>query len=239
MGLKLGVDRDRGAEQTSEILARLLDRAFHTESTTDDETLDSQPNEPDQFPLLHSRYDFDLAEFPIFRFGKPGLAKIGREPLIYTDTIQGCDGQSVARTWKAFPGPFGFGGASAQMLLFDLFQLYAEQGGRGSQIQFGTLRALFLRRGNRNPSKRDYVRMRRDLDILRGYDFHCTNAFWDPQRRAYVDMKWRLFGSVFFFKPHPDDIEKELPFGFLELSPVLQEVAKTRGFFTLGFGRDL
>jgi hypothetical protein len=185
------------------------------------------------------RYDFDLAEFPIFRFGKPGLSKHGREPLEYSDTIQGWNGMTVTRNWKAYPGPFGFGGASAQVLLFDLLQLYAEQGGRGSQIQFGTLRALFLRRGERNPSKRDYDRLRRDLDVLRGYDFHCTNAFWDPTRRAYVDMKWRLFGSVFFFKPHPDDPDKELPFGFIEVSPILQKAAKSRGFFCLGFGRDL
>jgi hypothetical protein len=40
-------------------------------------------------------------------------------------------------------------------------------------------------------------RLRRDLDILRGYDLHCKNAFWDRKGQAYVDMKWRLFGSVF------------------------------------------
>ena len=41
------------------------------------------------------------------------------------------------------------------------------------------------------------------MDILRGYDFHCKNAFWDHRRRAYVDMNWRLFGAVFYFKERP------------------------------------
>ena len=52
-------------------------------------------------------------------------------------------------------------------------------------------------------------------------------------------MKWRLFGAVFYFKPTADDTGEELPFGFIEASPMLQQVAKTRGFFSLGFSRQL
>lgn len=181
------------------------------------------------------RYDFDLAEFPLSRLSKARLALDDRRPLTYHDTITGKDGKPVAREWKAYPGPFGFGGASAQALLYELLQLYAEQGACGSHIQFGTLRSLFLRGNDRNPSKDDYERMRRDLDVLRGYDFHCKNAFWDREKQAYVDLKWRLFGAVFYFKETPFGGD-ELPFGFIEVSPVFQEVARTRSFFNLGFG---
>jgi hypothetical protein len=52
-------------------------------------------------------------------------------------------------------------------------------------------------------------------------------------------MSWRLFGSVFYFKPAPDDLDQELPFGFIEVSPVLQQIAKSRGFFSLGFESKL
>lgn len=183
------------------------------------------------------RYDFDLAEFPLFRFAKSSGRRHDRDPLVYADSITGRDGSPVAREWRAYPGPFGFGGPSAHALLYDLLQLYAEQGGRGTQIQFGTLRSLLLRRGERNPSKRDYDRLRRDFDVLRGYDFHCTNAFWDRDRRAYVDMKWRLFGSVFYFRPAAGG-DTEAPFGFIEVSPVLAEAARRRGFFSLGFGHE-
>ena len=187
----------------------------------------------------HGRYDFDLAEFPLFRFYKNGLGKHDREPLVYTDAIRGRDGELVAREWKAYPGPFGFGGPSTHVLLYDLLQLYTDQGCEGTQLQFGTIRSLLLRRGERNPSKRDYERVRRDMDILRGYDFHCKNAFWDRERQAYVDVKWRLFGSVFYFKETPAETAGQLPFGFIELSPVLQQIARSRGFFPLGFGTDL
>ena len=184
-----------------------------------------------------SRYDFDLAEFPLFRLNKLAAARSDREPIRYADTITGRDGKPVARSWTVHPGAFGFGGQSTQVLLFDLFQLYAEQGACGSQIQFGTLRSLFLRRGHRNPSKRDYDRLRRDFDILRGYDIHCVNAFWDSGRQSYIDMNWRLFGAVFYFKAAAGPAADEQPFGFVEVSSVLRTVAKTRGFFRLGFDR--
>lgn len=188
------------------------------------------------------RYDFDLAEFPLFRYYKNTQALPRREPLVYTDTITGRDGAPVAREWKVYPGAFGFGGHTTQQVLYELLQLYIEQGCRGTQIQFGTPRALLLRiwPTARNPSAKDYARLRRDLDILRGYDFHCRNAFWDRRRGAYVDMHWRLFGDVCYFKPQPDRLaQEELPFGFIEASRVLQQIARSRGFFCLGFNAAL
>lgn len=198
-----------------------------------------RPIQNNQTDEAGGRYDFDLAEFPLFSLYKNRQATRNREPLVYTDTIKGQDGRPIPRTWKVYPGAFGFGGATTQLLLYDLLQLYCEQGARGSQIEFGTVRSLLMRKGDRHPSKKDYERVRRDIDILRGYDFHATNAFYDRRRKAYIDMKWRLFGSVFFFKPSPDDIDQELPFGFIEVSPVLQQIAKTRGFFSIGFKNEL
>ena len=189
------------------------------------------PTQPD------ARYDFDLAEFPLFRFHTRAPRRSAREPLVYVDTITGRDGESVRREWRAFPGPFGFGGPSTQRLLFELFQIYVEQGRRGDVIRFGSLRSLLMRSGSRNPSSRDYARARRDIDILRGYDFHCRNAFWDREKRRYVDMHWRLFGAVYYLKREAEGDDSSA--GFIEVSPVLQQIAQTRGFFPLGFDRAL
>ena len=185
------------------------------------------------------RYDFSLAEFPLFRLNKLAAGRTGRDPLRYEDTITGRDGKPVERSWAVYPGPAGFGGPSTQVLLFDLLQLYAEQGARGSQIQFGTLRSILTRRGDRNPSGRDYDRLRRDFDVLRGYDIHCRNAFWDSRRQSYADMNWRLFGTVFYFKAAPGPGAAEQPFGFIEVSSVLRDAARARGLFSLGFDRTL
>jgi hypothetical protein len=178
---------------------------------------------------------FDLAEFPLFRFSKDPAARLSSRPLSYAEVIRGRDGRPVERSWSVYPGRLGYGGPTAQVLLFDLLQLYAEQGAAGSQIQFGTLRSLFLRRGERNPSKRDYERMRRDLAVLRGYEFVCKNAFWDPGRRAYADAEWRLFGEVFYFKAGPGPGADEMPSGFIEVSPTFLAAARSRGFFDPGF----
>lgn len=207
--------------------------ATATENVTDD---------TDASSAASGRYDFDLAEFPLFRYHKNFQATPRRDPLVYTDTITGKDGAAVHRDWKVFPGPFGFGGQTTQQVLYAILQLYIEQGCRGTQIQFGTPRALLLSiwPDQRHPSAKDYTRLRRDLDILRGYDFHCRNAFWDRTRQAYVDMHWRLFGDVCYFKPQPHRMaQEELPFGFIEASRVLQQIARTRGFFCLGFNSKL
>lgn len=181
------------------------------------------------------RYDFDLAEFPFFHFDKNPDQPL-KEAITYTDTITGKDGISVTRQWKVYPSAaYGFGGPTTQLVLYDLLQLYIEQGCRGNQIQFGTLYNLLQRRGIRTPSTRDYQRLRRDIEILCSCRFHCKNAFWDRPRQAYVDMNWQLFNSVFYFKEQPHGIQSEMPFGFIEVSTVLQQIARTRGFFTLGF----
>jgi hypothetical protein len=130
---------------------------------------------------------------------------------------------------------YGFGGPTTQLVLYDLLQLHIEQGCKGNQIQFGTLYNLLQRRGIRTPSTRDYQRLRRDIEILCSCRFHCKNAFWDRERQAYVDMNWQLFNSVFYFKATPEGLQSEMPFGFIEVSSVLQQIARTRGFFTLGF----
>jgi hypothetical protein len=181
------------------------------------------------------RYDFDLAEFPFFHFDRNPDVPL-KDPITYTDTITGKDGQAVVRQWKVYPSAaYGFGGPTTQLVLYDLLQLYIEQGCKGNQIQFGTLYHLLQRRGIRNPSTRDYQRLRRDIEILCSCRFHCKNAFWDRERQAYVDMNWQLFNSVFYFKATPDGPQSEMPFGFIEVSSVLQQIARTRGFFTLGF----
>lgn len=190
---------------------------------------------PEDWTGPTGRYDFDLAEFPFFHFDKnPDLPL--KDPITYKDTITGKDGAIVSREWNVYPSAaYGFGGPTTQLVLYDLLQLYIEQGCKGNHIQFGTLYNLLQRRGIRAPSTRDYQRLRRDIEILCSCRFHCKNAFWDRDHQAYVDMNWQLFTTVFYFKQKPHGTQSELPFGFIEVSSVLQQIARTRGFFTLGF----
>jgi hypothetical protein len=234
---KMGTSRSR-PQSVGAILARLIGKderwgEWHAPPPAGPDVGERHAHAPDDA----ARYDFDLAEFPLFRLHTRAPGRNGREPLVYEDTITGRDGEPVRREWRAYPGPFGFGGPSTQRLLFELLQLYADQGQRGGVIRFGSLRSLLMRGGERNPSSRDYERARRDIDILRGYDFQCKNAFWDRERRAYVDMHWRLFGAVYYLKRAAGDCQPDS--GFIEVSPVLGRIARDRGFFALGFDRAL
>ena len=89
------------------ILQQWLDRAgksqvqdlTHCESS--DATTRDEVDEAESGPKTDEfggRYDFDLAEFPLFSLYKNRLATRGREPLTYTDTIRGRDGEPVVRT---------------------------------------------------------------------------------------------------------------------------------------------
>lgn len=227
-------------KQSSEEIKNIIKSSLKSTGLYDGNELNNPQKIERELPIIFGRYDFDLAEFPIFRLYKNELKNHDiREPLIYTDTIKGKDREAVERKWEVSAGRYGFGGASTQVLLYDLLQLYVEQGLDGEYIRFGTIHALFKRRGERNPSKRDYARMIRDFKILEGYHFECQNAFWDEKRRAYVDMSWRLFDNVCFFKTKHDSIQEQMPFGFVKVNSVLQGIAQSRGFFALGFDNRL
>ena len=190
----------------------------------------------------HARYDHSLAEFPAFRFGKrrsgPG------EVIRFTDTISGLSlgAERLEREWTVYPSAkWGYGGATTQALLFDLHQIWKEEGFRGTRIHFGTLRNLYqCQHPGKNPSKLDYGRLRRDLDILCGYEFDCVNAFWDPVSRTYGSMRaWHLFtGWYEAARARAGDPQEELPFGFVELSETFAKIAQERGFFVTGFDSE-
>ena len=190
-----------------------------------------------------TRYDHSLAEFPAFRFGK---RRSGSDNLIrFTDTITvpGSNHERLERAWTVYPSArWGYGGATTQALLFDLHQLWKQDGFRGTRIHFGTLRHLFQsQHPGKNPSMTDYARLRRDLDILCGYEFDCVNAFWDPASRTYGNMRaWHLFtGWYEARRSHDGNPQEELPFGFVEMSDTFAKIAQKRGFFVTGFDSAL
>ena len=192
---------------------------------------------------VHARYDHSLAEFPAFRFGKRRRNGPG-ELIHFSDTITAPNStdQRLVREWTVYPSAkWGYGGATTQALLFDLHQIWKTQGFRGTRVYFGTLRNLYqCQHRGKNPSMLDYTRLRRDLDILCGYEFDCVNAFWDPVSRTYGDMRaWHLFtGWYEATRARPDDPQQELPFGFVELSETFAKIAQERGFFVTGFDSE-
>lgn len=231
--------KDHGAAKTStpRPKAKQRPRRGSASATVHFTSLDSKEQ---QDP---GRYEGHLAEFPVFILDKRQRTKRAREPLTYTDTIRGPDNQEIPRRWEAWPGRLGFGGPSAAELFYELVQLYAEQGASADNIHFGTINALYrrLHPDASKPDRKDYDRVRRDLDILCGYRFVCENAFWDREKKAYVHMReWSLFTGWTGYSRVPSSsgafpYQEELPFGAVGVSPVLRTIAKNRGLFCIGF----
>src|SRR5262245_4252884 len=115
-------------EAVGAILAGILQRVS-AQKTPAPDTPVAEGGEAGEGPAAAAgHYDFDLAEFPLFHFYKRSPGRGDRAPLTYADTIRGPDGKPVPRAWKAYAGPFGFGGPSTHVLLYDLIQLYCAQG---------------------------------------------------------------------------------------------------------------
>jgi hypothetical protein len=164
------------------------------------------------------RYELTLAEFPIFLLSKKGAKEI--EVIEYEDTIHGKDGEVVPRKWKVFPhADLGFPTASGLSTLYDLFQIWKECGFNEQYIQFGSIYNL-LKRRKLTDGATNYRRIKKDLKQLVGITIDASNAFWDNERKAYVDMTFHLFDRVDFYKEKSSG-QAALPFSRIKASDIL------------------
>jgi hypothetical protein len=167
---------------------------------------------------LRSKYELTLAEFPLFIFDKKGNKDV--KSIEYQDTIVGKDGKRVSRKWTVTANSkTGFGTASTQGTLFELFQIWKEDGFKNQYIQFGSIYNLLKRRGTATV-RNNYARLKNDLESLVSITIKAENAFWDNERKAYVDMVFHLFDRVELYKETPKG-QATLPFGRIKASDIL------------------
>lgn len=167
---------------------------------------------------LKSKYELTLSEFPIFILSKKTDKSI--TAINYEDTIIGRDNEIVKREWKVLPdAEAGFGSASTFETLFDLFQVWKDQGFDSPYINFGTVYHLLKRKGQ-STGKQQYRQIIKDLNCLVGVRVIAKNAFWDNERKAYVDMTFHLFDRLDLYKEKPSG-QAALPFARIKASEVL------------------
>ncbi len=176
-------------------------------------------NNQDKKPQISkSKYELTLSEFPIFILSKKTSDDI--KAITYEDTIIGKEHEIVKREWRVFPdAELGFGTASTFETLFDLFQIWKEQNFKEPFIQFGTVYHLLKRKGE-NTGKTQYKQIIKDLTCLVGLRIQAKNAFWDNEKKAYVDMAFHLFDRLDLYKDKPTG-QATLPFARIKASDVL------------------
>ena len=163
------------------------------------------------------KYELSLSEFPVTLLSK---TKIDKPFIEYRDTIMGKNNEQVERTWRVYPdAKWGFGTASTFSSLYELFQIWKEQGFRDKTITFGSLYS-FSKRKRIIPTNTSYDIIKKDLRCLTGLVIEAKNAFWDNEKRAYVDAYFHLFEKVRFFKEKPFG-QATLNFSYIEASDEL------------------
>ena len=182
--------------------------------------------------ISRSKYELTLAEFPFVLLSK--RKDESKKCIEYKDTITGKDKEEIERVWKVFPhSELGFGTASTFSTLFELLQVWKEGNFDSQVIHFGSTYNLLKRKGIGTGVK-EYRQITRDLDCLVGITIKAKNAFWDNERRAYVDMTFHLFDQVFYFKEKPGG-QAVIPFAHIKASDVLYGSVLKNSFLTANF----
>jgi hypothetical protein len=189
-----------------------------------------------------SKYEMNLAEFPLAILSKqlPKGLKIMEyqdtkvKIIQYEDTIRGRNGELVPRRWTVIPSiRYGFGSPQLVSLLFELFQIWKEQGFASPQIRFGSIANLVKRQGLTDTDTRAFARNRKDLRVLTEVTIDAENAFWDNELGAYVDATFHLFDRVYFYHKESDNKERALPFAYIEASKELWGSVQANALTTL------
>jgi hypothetical protein len=182
--------------------------------------------------IPRSKYEMNLAEFPL-AFLTTKIPK-GTDALEYQDSIVGKDGKEIQRRWKIYPHPkYGFPTPSTQATLFELFQIWAQTNFESSVIPFGSIYELIKRRGLQD-DKRTYDRIRRDLNLLVGVTIEAKDAFWDNEKKAYVDQTFHLFELVRFYRKDVSHHDHSTPSkAYIEASKTLWGSIEASGLITL------
>jgi len=190
------------------------------------------PPKKSQLPAIpKSKYELNIAEFPISLLStrSPKDLKV----IEYQDTITGKNGNLIPRTWRVKPSvDYGFGSNQALATLFELFQIWKEQGFQTSAIRFGSVYHL-VKRMNLEDTETAYERIRRDLNAFVEISIEAKNAFWDNEKRAYVDKTFHLFESVTFYRREEKSKQQTLPFAYIEASKELWGSIEANALLTL------
>jgi len=78
-----------------------------------------------------------------------------------------------------------------------------------------------------------YDRIRRDLNCLVGTTIEARNAFWDNEKKAYVDATFHLFERVYFYRREGSNRQQVLPLAYIEASKELWGSVEASGLITL------
>lgn len=187
---------------------------------------------------VSAKYELNLAEFPVTLLSQS--VPEGKEKIVYSDEIM-VNGKTVERTWTVTGrSDHGLPTGSALDVLFEIINLWKEQGFKRKRIHIGGRYRLLQRMGS-STSARDYERLERILETLHGVHVECEQAWWDADTKKLESESFYLFPKMYTLKENPEDGQRRLPFGWIEADPILHEAVQNGNLLTINaqFFREL
>ena len=145
---------------------------------------------PVPLPLKVSRYEMNLAEFPLTVLSKRADPAV--KTLEFSDVVKGKNGEPINRKWIITGADkFGLPTSSDDEVLLGLLKLTADDGLQSRKIHFTRYELLKILRWS--TEGRSYSRLQNALDRLSGVRIKATNAFYDNETKLHST---RNFGII-------------------------------------------
>ena len=206
-----------------------VDDSEYTETTQQYEVQDSNPVElnvqEDSYFVSenNSAFEINMSEFPLAYLTKKVPSGVSNTFHEYTDIIKGRNGKPVERTWTIFAHgtdtvkkkdgskkevSLGFGGPATFEVIYELFQLWKEQGFKSPRIHIGTY-YNFLKRLGWGTGNSQYKLLRKTLRCLHGLQIRGHNCFYMPNIDRYVEIDIFPFPGIRTYSKEEKDINPD------------------------------
>lgn len=185
----------------------------------------------------HGAFDLNFSEFPIAHLSKRLPKGVDKSKIQYKDLIRGRDGVLVERKWTIrTSAEHGLGGPSSLDVIFELMQIWKEQGFNAPKIYIGTYRNLIKRLGLL-PGGTAYQQVEKDLESIYGLEITAENAYYDKELGKYVDKKIKPFIGWEFYKTHQIK-DYMTDYGYISVNPEFFESFRKKSLYYLPFENE-
>jgi len=173
---------------------------------------------------VNSVFEINLAEFPIAYLNRGQLPEgVSKTKYQYKDIIKGREGKPIERVWTIEAHAtdeitkngvtedvqLGFGGPATLEVIYELFQMWKEQGFKESMIHVGTFYNL-LKRLEWGTGNSQYKQLRKTLQCIHGLHIKGKDCFYIPENDSYEQIDIYPFPGIYTYTKkqkeiHPDD----------------------------------
>ena len=160
---------------------------------------------------INSSFEINLAEFPIAYLNRGALPEgYSKTEYQYKDVIKGRDGKPVERTWtieahateetkneigERKKTSLGFGGPATLEVIYELLQMWKEQGFKEPKIHVGSFYNL-LKRLDWGTGSTQYKQLRKVLSCLHGLHIKGEQCFYIPEIDHYENVDFYPFPRI-------------------------------------------